>query len=143
MKKQILLAMIIGFLCSCTKNDDGNNLEIEIIGNWKLVQMTGNIPNSETTGTEMEWQETYRLNTDRTFKKSRDRNGVITEAVGTYNLIDNSDELLLELSFNSKSEIIGSCTSNAKETMSFQSKNVFFSSWRACDGPGLTYEKID
>ena len=68
MKKQILFLMIIGILFSCDKNDDDINLETEIIGNWELIQMTGSIPNSETTGTDMEWQETYQLNNDGTFK---------------------------------------------------------------------------
>ncbi len=143
MKKQILFLMIIGILFSCNKNDDGINLETEIIGNWKLIQMTGSIPNSETTGSEMEWQETYQLNTDGTFQKSRDRDGVITEISGTYNLINNSNENLLELNFNSESEIIGSCTSSTKEIMSLQSETIFLSSWNACDGPGLKYEKAD
>jgi hypothetical protein len=143
MKKQILFLMIIGILFSCNKNDDGINLETEIIGNWKLIQMTGSIPNSETTGTEMEWQETYRINADGTFQKSRDRDGVITEVSGTYNLINNSNEPLLELSFNSESTIVGSCISNTKETMSLKSETIFLSSWNACDGPGLKYEKTD
>ena len=141
MKKQILFLMIIGILCSCSKNDI--NLENQIIGNWKLIQMSGTIPNSETTGTEMQWQETYLLNTDGTFQKSRNRDGVITEISGTYKLINNSTESLLELNFNSESEIIGSCTSNTKETMNIQSETIFLSSWNACDGPGLRYEKID
>jgi hypothetical protein len=123
MKKQILFLIIIGILCSCSKNDI--NLENQIIGNWKLIQMSGTIPNSETTGTEMEWQETYLLNTDGTFQKSRNRDGVITDISGTYKLINNSTESLLELNFNSESEIIGSCTSNTKETMNIQSETIF------------------
>jgi len=149
MKKQILFLMIIGILFSCNKNDDGNNddidnLETEVIGNWKLIQMTGNIPNSETTGTEMEWQETYQLNTDGTFQKSRNRNGIITEVSGTYNLVDSSNERFIEFIFNDENEIIGSCYSNfLKEEMFFQSNNTFSSTWSACDGPGLKYEKED
>lgn len=143
MKKQILFLMIFGILFSCNKNDDGFNLETEIIGNWKLIQMTGSIPNSETTGTEMEWQETYRLNADGTFLKSRNRDGVITEVSGTYNLINNPNESLLELTFDSESEIVGSCTSNTKETMSLKSETIFLSTWNACDGPGLKYKKMD
>ena len=142
MKKSILFLLIIGVLFSCNKNDD-NDMETELVGNWKLTQMTGSIPNSETTGIDMEWQENYQLNTDGTFKKSRDRNGVIIEASGTYNFIDNSNESLLEFNFNSESGIIASCFSGTKETMNFQSETIFFSSWDACDGPGLKYEKID
>jgi len=143
MKKQILFLMIIGILFSCDKNDDDINLETEIIGNWELIQMTGSIPNSETTGTDMEWQETYQLNNDGTFQKSRDRDGVITEISGTYNIIDLSDGKYLEFIFNDESQIIGSCYSGLKEEMFFQSENIFSSTWSACDGPGLVYEKVD
>lgn len=40
----------------------------------------------------MECQETYRLNADGIFLKSRDRDGVVTEVLGMYNLINNSNE---------------------------------------------------
>ena len=134
--------MIIGVLFSCNKNDD-NDTENELVGNWKLIQMTGSIPNSETSGTEMEWQETYVLNANGTFLKSRDRDGITTEVSGTYNFINNSNEPLIELNFDTESDIIGSCTSNMKETMNLQSETIFLSSWEACDGPGLKYEKIN
>ena len=142
MKNKILFLMIIGVLFSCNKNDD-NDTENELVGNWKLIQMTGSIPNSETSGTEMEWQETYVLNANGTFLKSRDRDGITTEVSGTYNFINNSNEPLIELNFDTASDIIGSCTSNMKETMNLQSETIFLSSWEACDGPGLKYEKIN
>ncbi len=141
MKKRILFLMLIVVLFSCNKNDDINT-ETELFGNWKLIEMTGNIPNSTTTGSEMEWQENYLLKSDGTFQKSRNRNGVITEVSGTYNLINSSNELFLELIFNSESEIIGSCNLDLKEEMFFQSKNTLSSTWENCDGPGLKYEKV-
>jgi arylsulfatase A-like enzyme len=39
-------------------------------GKWTLVSMSGSIPNSETTGAAMEWQEFYLFNTNGTFTKS-------------------------------------------------------------------------
>lgn len=143
MKKYVLFSMTIGILLSCSNDDDDLNLESEIIGNWELIEMTGSTPNSETVGDEMEWQETYYLNDDETFLKSRDRDGVITQASGTYDFINNSKGPLLELTFDSESEIIGSCTSNTKETMSIQSGTIFLSSWKNCDGPGLRYKKVN
>lgn len=89
----------------------------------------------------MEWQETYTFRTDGTFQKSRDRNGVITEASGTYNLINSSGNWFLKLFFDGDSEIIGSCYIGLKEEMYFQSENTFVSTWQNCDGPGLKYEK--
>ncbi|CDF79335.1 conserved hypothetical protein containing lipoca lin-like domain [Formosa agariphila KMM 3901] len=140
MKQYILLLMFMGLLCSCNQNDDATQSETKLIGNWNLIQMTGSIPDSETTGAEMDWQEIYQLRADGTFLKSRDRAGVIIEITGTYNLIDNS---ILEFTFDGASELIGSCTSHTKETMTLQSDTIFLSTWSACDGPGLTYKKLD
>lgn len=143
MKKGMLLFMIIGILFSCTKNDDGIT-ETELFGNWKLIQMAGSIPNSGTTGSEMEWQETYILKSDGTFQKSRERNGVLMEVYGTYSVFNTAKGQFLELFYTSENEIIGSCYSkNLKEVMSIQSENTFSSTWEACDGPGLLYKKAD
>ena len=105
--------------------------------------MSDSIPNSETTGTKMAWQETYLLNIDGTFLKSRNRDGVTIEASGIYHIIYLYDGKYLEFTFNNENEIIGSCYSNLKEEMFFQSKSIFSSTWLACDASGLKYEKID
>jgi hypothetical protein len=47
--------------------------------------MTGQVPNSEVSGQAMKWQESYQLNSDGTFTKSREKNGSVTEATGNYN----------------------------------------------------------
>jgi hypothetical protein len=113
-------------------------------GKWKLTQMTGSIPNSETTGSEMEWQEFYLLNTDGSFKKSRERNGILTEISGTYKVVNSSNENLLEFIYASENEIIGTCYSDIlKEEMYFQSESILISNWEQCDGPGLKYEKVN
>jgi hypothetical protein len=143
MKIQIVYLLIIGLLGSCSSDDNTNNSELVLTGNWKLIEMTGSVPNSETSGAEMEWQETYRFESDGSFQKSRTREGETIEASGTFNWIENSDERILELSYNQESIIIGSCYQNNTETMVFQSDTVFYSSWMACDGPGLTYKKMD
>ena len=145
MKKQILLLVMIGILFSCHKDDDDTNSKIGIIGNWKLIEMTGNIADAEPTKlSEMPWQETYQFNANSTFEKSRELNGVTTKASGTYKLTNDSNIISLELSFDKESEIVASCTPE-KEYMSFQSENVYLSnnSWSPCDGPGLKYEKTN
>lgn len=38
MKKHILISMVIGLLFSCS-TDDQNNVEAELIGNWKLIEV--------------------------------------------------------------------------------------------------------
>ena len=139
MKKGILFLMVIGISFSCNKDDS----DTELLGHWILVRMTGSMSNSETTGSEMEWQEGYQININNTFQKSRNRDGVVTNISGTYNLINSSNGKLIEFVFDSESEIIGSCHPNLKEIMSFPSGNTFSSTWHACDGPGLIYKKAD
>ncbi len=109
MKKLSAIFILITTLFSCSKDDQNSLKNYE--GQWSLTQMTGSIPNSETTGSEMEWQEFYLLNTDGTFKKSRERNGALTEVSGTYKLINSSNENLLEFIYESENDIIGTCYS--------------------------------
>jgi hypothetical protein len=45
------------------------------------------------------------------------------------------------LTYSIDSDIIGSCSSELKEELNFQSENVLLSTWQQCDGPGLKYEK--
>ncbi|OUS00993.1 hypothetical protein A9Q86_09620 [Flavobacteriales bacterium 33_180_T64] len=141
MKKLNILLVVLITLLSCSSNNESPLINYE--GKWVLTQMRESIPNSETTGSEMEWQEFYILNADGTFKKSRERNGIITELFGTYTLLSSSNENLLELTYNSESDIIGSCYSNLNEGMYFQSENILFSNWEQCDGPGLKYKKVN
>lgn len=142
MQKVFLFLAVIAVLFSCNKNDDGT-AENKLFGDWRLIQMTGSLPNSERSGIGMEWQENYVLHSDGTFQKLRIRDGVVTEVSGIYRLIKSSNGRFLEFVFNSKSEIIGSCDSNLKEEMFFQSENTFSSTWENCDGPGLIYQKVD
>ena len=142
MKKRILFLMLIVILNSCNKNDEINT-ETELYGNCTRVEMTGNIPNSTTSGSEMEWQENYLLKSDGTIQKTRNRNGLITEVSGTYNLVNSSNEIFLAIIFDSESEIIGSCNLDLKEEMLFQSENTLSSTWENCYGPGLKYEKMN
>jgi hypothetical protein len=91
----------------------------------------------------MEWQEFYLLNPNGSFIKSRNRKGIITEISGTYKVVNSPTENLLTLTYSSESQIIGSCTSNVKEELHFNSENILVSSWQTCDGPGLKYEKAN
>ena len=140
MKKFSLLLLAVITLFSCS-NDDENPTEYPE-GKWVLTQMTGRMPNSETTGANMEWQEFYVLNGDGTFKKSRKKNGVTTEISGTYIVGTSASNTSLELTYTVENEIIGSCSSKLKEELHFQSASVLISNWQQCDGPGLKYEQL-
>ena len=139
MKKITLLFLFLATLLSCSSNDISTSKDYQ--EKWQLTQMTGRMANSETTGSNMEWQEFYLLNANGTFTKSREKNKVVTQISGTYRLVNSSNGNILQFTYSSESEIIGSCSSLLKEEMYFQSENIFFSNWQQCDGPGLKYEK--
>jgi hypothetical protein len=56
---------------SCSSDDESPFKDYK--GKWILTQMTGMTANSQTTGSDMEWQEFYLLNANGTFKKSREK----------------------------------------------------------------------
>ena len=138
MKKLLLLLVGVWILSSCTREFDLDKFPQK----WQLTSMFGQTPNSTTSGSDMEWQESYLLNSDGTFTKSRIRNGVLTEASGTFVFKDLTDGKYLELSYESNSDIIGSCTSGQKETLWVRSEIKMSGTWSYCDGPGLEYERI-
>jgi hypothetical protein len=123
---------------------------MEYTGKWELVKMTGSLEGSEYTGLDMDWQETYIINEDETFTKTRVRGDSTIVASGTYTY---SEEGLLEeseldlityikFSHNTDNAIIGSCGfQSLTEYLYFNSNNKLISTWNACDGPGLEYIK--
>ena len=138
------LAFIFGLLfilTSCNKESE-KSIPQDYQGRWVLVKMSGNTPNSETTGPEMMWQEFYEFNSNGTFSKSREQNSTITESSGTFTVVKSEEGTLLELNHTSNSDIIGSCLGNQKEVLILESSSVMTSSWNQCDGPGLAYEKL-
>ncbi|MEJ1223322.1 hypothetical protein [Sediminicola sp. 1XM1-17] len=131
---------ILFILSSCNKDSD-KSLYQEYEGSWVLVKMSGNTPNSETTGPAMQWQETYLFKSNGTFLKSRKQGGSVTDSKGTFTVIKSEEGTRLELTHHTDSEIIGSCLGNQKEVLYLESKEVLTSTWNHCDGPGLVYER--
>lgn len=136
---KILLFLFVIILTSCSKEFDLDKFPQE----WKLVSMSaGQIaPAIIKTGSEMEWQETYTLNSDGTFTKSRNLSGIITDASGTFVFKDISNEKYIELSFVTGISLVSSCSSG-KEMMWVRSEKKMQGTWSACDGIGLEYERI-
>lgn len=140
------LTLIIAFLTvfsSCTKETEDATTTADYHGKWTLVKMSGSMINSVTTEAAMEWQEAYLFKNDGTFEKSRIRNMVETKAVGTYTTIYHQDGKYLELTYANDSEIIGSCYGDLKEELYFVTNTILSSTWSACDGPGLDYQKVE
>ena len=95
------------------------------------------------TGDDMAWQEFYILNADNTFVKSRTRDGQTKEEGGTYSFTTYGDEEYIELLYKMDNDLIGSCTAEPKELLIIKSTSEVYSTWNACDGPGLTYRRVD
>ena len=136
-------------LSSCSKESEDLDFQ-EYEGKWELVKMHGNIPDSETTGDDMEWQEIYVLNRDGTFLKTRVRNNITIASAGTYTVLDSSPEEMtgitaeayIILNHNSESGIIATCESSShREYLYFATREVMISTYAQCDGPGLEYRK--
>ena len=140
--KITFIVILCGILSiSCSKNDELDMSEFP--QKWELVKMTGSIPNSETTGDEMEWQEFYIFNQDNSFIKNRERDGSTTEVSGTYELIEDSTETVFKLSFTTDNMLIGNCVQETIETLILINPNLIRGTWEACDGPGLEYERTE
>jgi hypothetical protein len=142
------LTIIIAFLTifsSCTKDTEETTASTtaDYLGKWTLVKTSGSISNSEVTGTAMEWQEFYLFKNDRTFIKSRVRNEVKTTFSGTYTIKNSPNTRYLELTYPNDNETIGNCTGDLIEDLCFTANNTLSSTWSACDGPGLEYQKVD
>jgi hypothetical protein len=159
MKKILLLLALSATIYSCTKetNDMVSNLETDDMvaalgytGEWELVEMTGSAVGSVYTGSDMQWQETYDINEDESFVKTRVRGDSTVIASGTYTIteeesMDESESDIqsrIEFLHNTDNKIIGNCHSNSTiEYLYFTSNNKLISTWNACDGPGLEYVK--
>ena len=143
MKKQLLLfALLAGLLGGCSDEVEAiETLSEEIqCTKWKLIMMTGQLALPPETGNDMEWQETYIFLNNDAFIKTRLRNGVTTEASGTYQIVNDDGEENLQLTFNDD-KLVGNCDSTPVETLHLVSGKLV-STWQQCDGPGLTYKMV-
>ena len=142
MKSFAVIIVFISVFSSCTKEKE-ETTDADYHGKWTLVKMSGSMINSETTGAAMSWQEFYIFNNDGTFTKNRTQSEVKAIASGTYAVKNYAEGLYLELTYPKESMIVGSCYGNQKEELYFTANNTLSSSWNACDGPGLVYQKVN
>lgn len=106
--------------------------------------MNGNIAGSETTGAAMECQEYYMFNLDGSFEKVREREGLVSKASGSFEVVEynNDDSDYLELSYTTGLELIGNCSGDQREVLMYRTSTVISNTWLACDGPGLDYRLV-
>ncbi|MEP6805826.1 MAG: hypothetical protein ABI892_14960 [Flavobacterium sp.] len=139
----VIILMLSLISCSSEKNDADSKATVltDYYGKWTLIKMSGSFINSETTGSKMEWQETYVFNTDGTFTKTRVKNNITTVSSGTFVLTNIDNKTGFALTHKEKSSIIGNCHGDLSEFLSVNQDGLLQSSWQMCDGPGLIYKK--
>jgi hypothetical protein len=138
----ITALLLVTCLFSCSKEDQ-KELPANNQQKWQLVKMTGSMINSETTGKDMAWQEYLVFNADSTFLKSREQNGQVKEARGTYSYSTTVNEKYLVLTYQSGYELKASCLSGLpKENLLIISSEKIIGTWNICDGPGLEYQLV-
>src|SRR5690606_33190757 len=105
-------------------------------GEWKLVRTSA--LGMVQTGAEMEWQETYLLRADGTFKKTRVRDGETLTAEGTYNIENvvpiQGDEIVARIAmvYPEANPIIATCYSDKlEEDLFFRTEDLMVSNWHA------------
>ncbi|UII74583.1 hypothetical protein LV716_09910 [Flagellimonas sp. HMM57] len=147
MKVFKLLLFFFTVISSCNTNDSNGDEDVQVplkseAQKWELVKMTGSMVNSETIGDAMEWQEYYLFNPDGSFIKEREREGSITKATGTYELMAQEEERYFELTYKTGTTLIANCSNNDKEILVFNG-DALYATWNACDGPGLEYRPAE
>lgn len=145
MKKLLFIPVLFLLFTSCSTDADIN--ETSFLGEWKLVRTSA--LGMVQTGDDMEWQETYTLSADGTFKKTRVRDGETITAEGTYNIENvvpshQGGEIIARITmvYPEANAIIASCYSDKwEENLFFRTEDLMVSNWQACDGLGLEYQR--
>ncbi len=141
MKNILSIILIVFLLTSCSKNDE---IHTNLLSNkFVLVAMSSMGPDSERTGDKMDWQEYYVFDSDSTFLKSRTENNKTIVAEGTYRIKIMVDGEYMILSYPEESEIIGSCEHKPSEMLFIIDHDYLRNSWGTCDGPVLSYKRVD
>lgn len=110
---------------------------------WKLSMMSGMMANSETSGEDMEYQETYRFFSEKTFTKIREKKEAIIEASGTFDQIKTgAGEEYFKLSYTDQNELIENCDGGKEEWLLIDQEKTIRGTANACDHPTKTYTKM-
>ena len=137
-----LFGILVLVMASCSSQNTGDIDLKNIQQTWRLVKMTGSLQSSETTGSDMAWQETILLS-NGLFEKTRIINGSSTKVSGSYAFSEESDGTYLVLKYRSANSLIGNCTGDLTEYYFMTSDESFHGTWLACDGPGLEYQLVN
>lgn len=148
MRSLLFFTLVILSLSSCRSDKEPEtDSEVPFTADvypqrWEMVEMTGMMPNSRTTGEDMEYEESYFFKRDNTFVKTRKESGVTTEATGTFQRIVGDDgKEYYQLDYDADSDLIESCIGPRQENLAVDTGRTLRGTAQACDYPGKTYER--
>lgn len=131
-----ILIIIVSLLFGC-ESDSMNEKQVEIIGIWKLDEVTNSWSMDKTPAADLDYEEYYEFRADSTVRKYRSDG---EEALGTFTVKELSDGRYFEISYNDPdTELKESCSEN--EFLKIEDDKLKGGSL-PCDGPGLSYIKI-
>jgi len=138
MKKLLLFILPALIVFACGKDDaspDGCGLELT------LTKSVSSWTGDQLTGSDLSFQESIVLSTDKTYVKKRTLNGVVTREEGTYEYVTLYDKQYVKLIYgNPESNVRASCTVDGELIEVISNTEFQNTSWAACDGPMLIYE---
>lgn len=148
MKKLMPLFALLFIFTSCELESE-SNIFLNPVGEWKLVKTIAEDADSERTGDDLEFQETYIINNDGTFTKTRILDETTTVSTGTYTLSSigpaiNQEPVAgyIHFTHSSQNDIIANCGETLVENMYFTMDFRLKGSWIFCDGLELEYVKM-
>lgn len=142
MKNVLLSSLLFATLGACQKEEMAS-APAAYPQTWQLVKSTSSWTNTVQTGTALPWQETYVFQADSTFTKTRNKQGEITDARGTFSVRTSASGQYTVLTYQAASNILGTCTpTQLKEYLVVKPTDTLVNTWEACDGPRLEYQKV-
>jgi hypothetical protein len=149
------LFLVIGsliFLFSC--NQDDKNPEFNILGYWKLVEITPSLSLLDVGGKELGLEEKYIFSDDGTFIKfSTKIKGVgealeiPAQALGQFQIYPPASPqenviYEIELIFETNHEMVANCgEGNLEFLLVTKGYKLINNAWFSCDGPRFIYTK--
>ena len=140
MKKLLIALSALFILSSCDKEEsfDTNTFPQK----WELVSMTAN--GSTRTGNDMSYRETYVLNKDSTFVKTRIKIEIIETASGTFTIKKFDNNPYFVFKYASKNNFIADCNPmGLQEYLIIQSNSSITNNNGACDMHSLEYKRVE
>ncbi len=127
------------------KDDSGDIFDINSFPQqWELMEMSGGLSGQLFKGSEMSWQESITLQSDKRFIKVRQVENERIEGVGVFAFSEKEGEMYLSLEYDSETELIESCTHEKLiERLYLPSSTSLTGGSAPCDGPGLYYGRIE